>query len=219
MVIQLREATRADIPAITEIGVAAFDAGSHAIVHSLLPPHLQPVGTSEKDTEAFWLSRRIIRALSDPSATAVVAHDGGILVGCALWVVPHEEEVDINSSEPPPATPPNMSKEAVRELRAVLERSAEALFGEMGASKAWELDFLAIHPEHQRRGIGKSLLNWGTEQAKESSKDSYLIASTAGRPLYIAGGFEEIGRLDLFGEPHSQMIIKNDPKWKADTRV
>lgn len=78
-----------------------------------------------------------------------------------------------------------------------------------------ELDFLAVDPKHQRRGIGTSLLNWGTERAKQDSKDCYVVATPTGRPLYVAAGFEEIGQLEIFGVPHSQMIIRNDPKWKT----
>jgi GNAT superfamily N-acetyltransferase len=78
-----------------------------------------------------------------------------------------------------------------------------------------ELDFLAVGPKHQRRGIGRQLLNWGVYRAKEQSKDCYVVATDAGLPLYKAGGLEEIGRLDVFGEAHTQMIIKNDPKWNT----
>lgn len=78
-----------------------------------------------------------------------------------------------------------------------------------------ELDFLAVDPSHQRRGIGKSLLSWGIEKATQESKDCYTVASASGRPLYIAGGFEEVRQLEICGVPHTQMIIKNESKWRT----
>jgi GNAT superfamily N-acetyltransferase len=131
-----------------------------------------------------------------------------------------------------------MNRDAMREVGTTLSRCAEAVFGDGGSSNAWgetykhirfkwlasivlisslsiELDFLAVDPEHQRRGIGKSLLSWGTERAKQESKDCYTVATAAGRLLYVAGGFAEVGQLEIFGVPHTQMIIKNDARWKT----
>ncbi len=77
-----------------------------------------------------------------------------------------------------------------------------------------ELDILAVDPKHRRRGIAMALLNPGLERAKRESKDCYLVATPLGRPAYFAAGFIEVDQLDVFGVPHSQMVIKNDPSWK-----
>ncbi len=50
------------------------------------------------------------------------------------------------------------------------------------------------------------LLNWGLEKAQEQNKDAYLIATPAGRPLYQATGFEDLGAFKLFDTPHHGMI-------------
>ena len=78
-----------------------------------------------------------------------------------------------------------------------------------------ELDILAVDPKHRRRGIAMALLSLGIERAKRESKDCYLVATPLGRPVYSAAGFAEVDQLDIFGVPHSQMIIKNDPSWTA----
>jgi predicted GNAT family N-acyltransferase len=77
-----------------------------------------------------------------------------------------------------------------------------------------DLDFIGVDPKHGRKGAGIALLAWGIEKAASEGRDLYLVATPAGRPLYLKAGFEECGVLNIFGVPHSQMIIKNDPKWK-----
>ena len=69
-----------------------------------------------------------------------------------------------------------------------------------------DLDYLGVDPKQHRRGIGKALLNWGLERSKEQGRDCYLFATPAGKPLYSAMGFENLGAVDLFGEPHFSMI-------------
>jgi predicted GNAT family N-acyltransferase len=50
------------------------------------------------------------------------------------------------------------------------------------------------------------LLNWGLERASKEGKDCYLVATEAGRPLYVAAGFEEIRTILILGIPHYSMI-------------
>ncbi|KAH8894236.1 putative GNAT family acetyltransferase [Thozetella sp. PMI_491] len=217
MTIELRQAKQTDIAAIVQVGCAAFDPALDAIVRRLFPAHLQPGGQLDEDRQAKWLTRRLAGALDSPDAVLMVAEEGTEIVGAALWVAPHAEDDkgDAGAPQPPRVPPPNMDREAAGELRGVLTRSAVAALGDGGSDNAWELDFLAVDPKQQRRGIGKSLVTWGMEKAKQASKDCYLVATSDGLPLYLAVGFEGIGELEIFGIPHTQMVIRNDPKWTA----
>lgn len=67
------------------------------------------------------------------------------------------------------------------------------------------LDSLGVHPAHQKRGIGRLLLDWGVQEAAKQGKDCYLVATPAGLPLYRAAGFEDVKVLDIFGTPHVSM--------------
>lgn len=75
---------------------------------------------------------------------------------------------------------------------------------------ALDLDYLGVHPKHQRRGIGKMLLEWGVQEAHREQKDAFLIATPAGVPLYQARGFEEMKTFPLFDAPHVVMIRRFD---------
>ena len=54
------------------------------------------------------------------------------------------------------------------------------------------------------------LLQWGVNRAATDGKDCFLMATPAGRPLYLASGFQQVGEFDLFGTLHFSMIIKHD---------
>lgn len=77
-----------------------------------------------------------------------------------------------------------------------------------------DLDHLAVDPRHQRRGIGKLLLNWGIEKAKHDGRDCYLVATPAGKSLYESVGFRTLQELSIFDVPHYSMILKSDPDEK-----
>lgn len=71
-----------------------------------------------------------------------------------------------------------------------------------------DLDYIGVSPGNQRRGIGKMLLQWGLDHAAEEGKDCYLVATEAGRPLYVAAGFEDIRVVSILGIPHYSMILR-----------
>ena len=67
-----------------------------------------------------------------------------------------------------------------------------------------------MHPDHQRKGIGRRLLDWGIEHARQDGKDIYLMAKPAGKALYLGAGFEEIGftGAELIGVDNYHMILR-----------
>jgi predicted GNAT family N-acyltransferase len=52
------------------------------------------------------------------------------------------------------------------------------------------------------------LLQWGLDKASDEGKDCYLIATEAGRPLYVAAGFQDLRTVTILGIPHYSMIMR-----------
>lgn len=59
------------------------------------------------------------------------------------------------------------------------------------------LHILAVHPDHQRKGIGAFGLQWGLQKADELGLPIYLESSRDGRRLYAKHGFKVLGRMDF----------------------
>lgn len=62
----------------------------------------------------------------------------------------------------------------------------------IGGKPHIRLDSLVCHPDHQRRGAGKMLLQWGLDKGDELGLINYLEASAAGRGLYLKTGYEPV---------------------------
>ena len=54
------------------------------------------------------------------------------------------------------------------------------------------LGLLCVHPDFQRQGVGKELMQWGVRQASDLGLTVHLEASPEGLPLYRSLGFKII---------------------------
>lgn len=76
------------------------------------------------------------------------------------------------------------------------------------------LSILAVHPDHQRRGLGALQLLKGLERADELGAPAYLESSPKGKGLYAKHGFEDLGNMEFdarrfgaaFDVPHTFML-------------
>lgn len=64
-------------------------------------------------------------------------------------------------------------------------------------AESWQLDTLCTHPEHERKGHGRSLVTWGIEQAEKERICASVIAAWEKDKFYMTFGFREVGRADV----------------------
>ena len=67
---------------------------------------------------------------------------------------------------------------------------------------------IAVNPQRQGKGVGRTLLDWGIEHARAENKDIYLLSTPTGRKLYTGAGFQELGSIDMFGTPNYHMLLQ-----------
>ncbi|KID85033.1 Acyl-CoA N-acyltransferase [Metarhizium guizhouense ARSEF 977] len=200
MTVQLRTATEADAEAIATLAADAFHPDTDTISRRLFPQHLQPANCAAGDALRLWrLARKSIK-LTDKRINIIVAVDDdlrGQIVGFALWEIPAPNASD-SELLPSAVSSPGLDESAFEEMQRILVNHVRKHFGDEGTSNMWHLDHLAVDPRHQRRGIGKLLLNWGIEKAKHDGRDCYLVATPAGKSLYESVGFRTLQELSIF---------------------
>ncbi|ODH46738.1 hypothetical protein GX48_07194 [Paracoccidioides brasiliensis] len=75
----------------------------------------------------------------------------------------------------------------------------------------WYLATLAVHPDYQRRGIGKMLTSWGIEQARAENVPVGLEPSDKGLGLYEKLGFQEVRRSEWIAGKSAVVMIWEPP--------
>lgn len=136
--VHLRPATEADLAAIVDVSIAAFDPSTDAIAHRLFPPHLKAPGTPDGEAHRQWSILRKSARLQALNSAVMVAIDESLndqIVGYAVWFVPVEGEDD--SPPPPRRSFAGADQEAFAELRKVIEADEQESFGERGSRDVW----------------------------------------------------------------------------------
>ncbi|KAF2801821.1 acyl-CoA N-acyltransferase [Mytilinidion resinicola] len=127
--------------------------------------------------------------------------ENGEVVGMGLWDIhyKHRDEEE-------------WKWKGVEWLASTERERAEQLLGEMvhtkerfvGGKPHVYCHVIAVHPEYQKRGIGRRLMQWGVEVGEQAGLPVYLESSKEGEGLYRSLGFEEVGRVrhraELIGE-------------------
>lgn len=73
----------------------------------------------------------------------------------------------------------------------------------LGADSHLYLAILCVHPSHQRRGVGRAMVRYGIERARDGGMKAVSVyGSPMGRRLYASLGFERVGsfRVQVDGE-------------------
>lgn len=61
----------------------------------------------------------------------------------------------------------------------------------------WKLQYLAVHPAFQHRGVASIFLDWGKRQAEREGVPIGLESSQLARPLYLKNGFRRYGHMQI----------------------
>ncbi|KAL5114925.1 hypothetical protein ACEQ8H_007172 [Pleosporales sp. CAS-2024a] len=169
----------------------------------LIPPLFQAMGPSYEFMNAMWpdnqtpsgqakIAARMLaikRAAPHTHWTQAVDTTTNAPVGFAMWTAidadkPAEKDVD--------APADTWKDEAEKKYAVLLHRSL--LECRRRAIRENEvpimmLNMMAVWVQHQRKGIGKMLLDWGLKMADEKNALCILEGTQIGSKLYRKGGF------------------------------
>ncbi|KAL5114700.1 hypothetical protein ACEQ8H_007434 [Pleosporales sp. CAS-2024a] len=123
----------------------------------------------------------------------------GQTIAFAVWAMRNvKAEVASDLAVDAVAKPKNMTTYSPPELRfdvlkSLLRPLRAAMLEIMGTTKEFfMLNSIATLPDHQGRGAGRLLLDWGMKKADDEGLLTYLTATSAGKRMYEKRGFVDV---------------------------
>ncbi|KAJ5938246.1 hypothetical protein N7454_004588, partial [Penicillium verhagenii] len=204
--LKISQCTIADGPALVANNIPAFWADPNWVLawrHRTLEYHISQV--------TLRFPRNLINERETVRHQKAVDPETGHILGYARWCLPssHEKSPD-GTPAWPEAQVPAIEPEKEAEIRrlagtavwdpneddSVLGDRVTTLKNEVTPKKPHiSLDYLAVHPDNQRKGVGTALVKSGIEQADKMGLDIFVHAFTEGYELYKRMGFELIAEL------------------------
>ena len=78
----------------------------------------------------------------------------------------------------------------------LVRQTGNLYVGNIRGKKHVYLRRMMVHPDHQRQGIGRKLLQWGLDQADRERLVAWLNGRPSGLKLYLDAGFEIMGPIE-----------------------
>lgn len=196
----LRHACRADIPTLATTSALAFDQD---VLNVYLNPGKERYPEHHRNV---WLQLHLPRYYTPNAHIVVVETEGDfdsppVVVGHAFY-----ERMSPHPPRPTPWQALNLgliklsqSYSKLFHLNPAVSSSRTTAFYNalkldfQDIDEYWHLRELAVHPDHQRKGVGKMLVDWGIEKAGEEGVPLGLESSPVGRGLYEQRGFRFYG--------------------------
>ncbi|KAK3356617.1 hypothetical protein B0T25DRAFT_497272 [Lasiosphaeria hispida] len=139
----------------------------------------------------------------------------GALLGYARWLLPPALRSDGPHSEWPEALVPDVDTETKKAFRDLADSAdwkpgshktvinTDELDDKVSAVKDrilaeheyMKLDYLAVHPDHQGKGVASSLVRRGMRHAERLGVPIFVLAFDVSRGLYLRLGFREVEQL------------------------
>ncbi|KKZ63272.1 hypothetical protein EMCG_00255 [[Emmonsia] crescens] len=199
------------LPALLSEIDLVYDAFFAAFQNEPIMPFLYPRGVDrnahKEGTIQWWHHDKAGHIVK------CVDTDTGNIVGMATWDIfwrPGEE----NAWEKPAGIPwlEGEEKERCENVLGPMWDARVKLFGKQRYICKQDLSAVAVHPAHQRRGVGRLLIQWGIDLADQLVLPIYTESSEVGFHLYEHMGFERLAHVSLIhkaeviGEPEDVEI-------------
>ncbi|KAL8833168.1 MAG: hypothetical protein Q9170_004449 [Blastenia crenularia] len=174
---------------LTEVFAVISDTFQHEqpIVDAIFPNHDTPAGRTRG-------THMLTQMKQNPNFKFLKAIDSETneILGQATWILldrPLENEILVGEG---------WDTEEDKEFSQLLHE--QQMRYRIEASRAVQgrllvLDCLAVRSEHQRKGIGSKLIQWGTKLADELQVEAVVEASMKGAPVYEKHGLRNVSKM------------------------
>ncbi|KAI4708042.1 hypothetical protein J4E89_007161 [Alternaria sp. Ai002NY15] len=196
----IRPATPADEPAMASLLAKAFF--DESLFGQTLHPHRDQY---PDDVKIFWSDylREHWKTPSERLFVATTTVDGKEkIAGAAIWNRQGDDEgkrkvesewVDVgpDAFQPLPSTT-NRALDPTK--RNILEETMPYFKHHWDGDRRnnWYLDILGVHPDYAGKSLGRELVSWGLDRAREEDVHASVVASKGNERFYLRCGYDEI---------------------------
>ncbi|MCJ1303631.1 hypothetical protein MMC08_006441 [Hypocenomyce scalaris] len=207
MPLTVSPATAADIPALSDIYMLAFQ-----------DPIMLACFPRTPSIRRWWDSHNTEAFMGDPSARFIKVSDGDKIIAYAKWIVPAGPDErptasrsSSNSSDPNalPAWPDDASKGLCDSFFGELVKKRKEVMGER---PHYYLETLATLPEHRDRGVASLLIRWGLDRADSDGLEAYVEASVVSAPIYEHFGWRTSSEVVTMEGPYTELCMRRYPQ-------
>ncbi|KAH7131887.1 acyl-CoA N-acyltransferase [Dendryphion nanum] len=185
MPLEVHPVTESDFKDFVDIQYGAFSGG---MASKLNPPPITPEHLQKS------IEKHIKNAQDEPDLHFMKVIDtdlNGKMIAGAKWRINHEErtEEQVRLVQIPTPGPEYEGNQAAKDFLKFL---AHVRTTWMGTKPFYFLHLLVTRPDHQRRGAGTLLLNWGLEQSDKAQIPAFLESTREGLQVYEKVGFKPV---------------------------
>ncbi|KFY29611.1 hypothetical protein V494_08609 [Pseudogymnoascus sp. VKM F-4513 (FW-928)] len=167
----------------------------------------------EEEEERRWEIEHLQESLENDSCYfRKVTDSSGCYVGFAIWTLDPSSTVTGHKTKPTQRreswNPASLDVKAWIEVSKSLREERQRVLN--GQQNIWRLNTISVAPEHQRKGVGSMLVQWGCEKADSCGWISFVMASPDGVQLYNKFGFKAVGHVQSQHGPFTSML--REPK-------
>ncbi|KAI9041889.1 acyl-CoA N-acyltransferase [Aspergillus affinis] len=195
----IQPAFPADVPECFAVAQKAYVELNSLLYHTI---------PFSPETTAQMIQSRVDSFQTNPRTRNVKAVDSesGAIIGYVRWTThPDGQVLEQTVEEVVEArlTPriPEMREGVARAIHTIMQRDMREILGskEEGEDENAEVrrliphvhvDALFTHPDHQRKGVARALLQTCLREADELGIVTFLEATQDGKPLYLKSGFD-----------------------------
>ncbi|KAM3421834.1 hypothetical protein BST61_g2211 [Cercospora zeina] len=119
----------------------------------------------------------------------------GQIVGYARWNLPASKTSNDVWQEALPPAVGQVQRDAFEERFRCVTEDGQIRGLNRGMEADIKLEYLAVHPDYQRNGVGRLLLREGLAIADRLGLKTFVIARDAGVKLYLTHDFREVDKV------------------------
>ncbi|KAJ0417610.1 hypothetical protein BJY00DRAFT_325445 [Aspergillus carlsbadensis] len=170
-----------------------FPAHQDGPLSRLMFPHSQERSLEQTEDENRWSTDGLLETVhQEDEALYKACGEDGSPVGLIGWTKsPGASSKGLNNRDR--FCPPSLDVASWLDISKRLREERQRVIQACPGNGICQITFMAVDPNHQRQGVGSTLMKIFCDYVDNNALDAFVLSSPAGIRLYSRFGFEAFG--------------------------